>query len=427
MGQDGTIAETGPDAVSTADQAAKSGRGRYKDWRKDVSEPLLEALKNGPAALSEWLSLTCEKAARGSLDPPTAPPEPCVVDGEVVCSPYALLTFMTTTKVNGYFARELNLPSDDEERGEMAAERKERYFSARVLGQVFLSYRIVYAQMAHDKGSDDKKLLDAWCHAPARAVWELVRPQDFDTLSNLSFAVVCCVIDAGLEIGSEWPASLMTAERITTARRALRRTKKMKESVNFASWEHMSCLPLVRACNRCAASQVKSQGRPRICTFIPREKGEEYDVVSCLACTKARKAGSCKLLYVKDSVVEEEVESEDSDDEEDEWDEASISTPKARAPAAQPSPLERMEELLAKNKRGPSIRFGDSTPKKPMGIMEVAIDRRNGQERHELRGGAPAKDIPTHRTPAAPTAATSSARLMTRKVVASETPGAGSS
>ncbi|KZV77799.1 hypothetical protein EXIGLDRAFT_784804 [Exidia glandulosa HHB12029] len=55
------------------------------------------------------------------------------------------------------------------------------------------------------------------------------------------------------------------------------------------------------------------------------------------------------------------------------------------------------------------------------------MDRRNGQERHELRGGAPAKDTPTHRTPAAPAAATSSARLMTRKVVASETPGAGSS
>ncbi|KZV79244.1 hypothetical protein EXIGLDRAFT_707402 [Exidia glandulosa HHB12029] len=300
------------------DKLAQSGSARYTEWKREVVEPLKRALMDSEPELGDWLATTCEKAVQGCLDPPTAPGGPCVVNGEVVCSPYAIPTFISSGKVSRSFASEFDLPADDEPEipPNEASERTERYFSARVLAEVFLSYRIVLAQLV-DAGSKEKRALrDSWFQASVRAACDLVRPAHFAILSNLSFAVVCCVVDSGYEMQSVWPASLMTQDRIRAARKR----------VDFDAWARMSCLPLIRACNLCAASQGKKQGRPRICTFIP---ADDKSIVSCLACTVSGQKSACKIVYVKDSTdgAEQDYgEDENSDDDMDDDAETSTTT-----------------------------------------------------------------------------------------------------
>lgn len=216
-----------------------------------------------------------------------------------MCSPFALGTFLSSSSVDRFFASEFKVREQDEDRLEEVErdELRERYFSAQVLGQVFLAYRVVKVQVKHAASVNEKRqLVDAWFYASSRALSMLVRPGDFAVCSNLSFAVVCCVVDANLHCQTAWPASLMTADRVVAALRGLNETATKEESIDFGLWTLLSCLPLVRACNRCAASQdPKKYGRPRICTYAPCEDGSS--VTSCLACVKGAKTSECSLLF----------------------------------------------------------------------------------------------------------------------------------
>lgn len=227
-----------------------------------------------------------------------APPSPCVVNGNVVASAFVPLSFFPPKNVASFFASEFDQPQEGAPpiAEELEDERRDRQFSCYVLAQVFLAFRITHHQSQYSTREDRGHLLDAWFFMAASALCMLVRPGDFALLPNLAFAVVCCIVEGGYHMQKVWPASLMTAERVDAAQRGLKRIGKHEISINFNDWTAMSCLPLVRPCNRCAASQRKN-GRPRICTFEPR--GEEKKVVSCLACVAHAKSSECELLFVK--------------------------------------------------------------------------------------------------------------------------------
>ncbi|KZV78637.1 hypothetical protein EXIGLDRAFT_783497 [Exidia glandulosa HHB12029] len=355
---------------------AESGYDQLGKWTAEVVEPFREALDKSSAALAEWLRTACANAVAGSVDAPGRPPSPCVVNGDVVASAFAPLSFFPPSKVASFFASEFGEPENGPE--ELKVERLHRLFSCHVLAQVFLAYRITDMQIMYGNDDEEVPLFNSWFFMAARAVCWLVRPGDFALLPNLSFAVVCCIVDAGFHHQRVWPASLMTAERVDAAQRGLRRMGKHERSITFADWAAMSCLPLARPCNRCAASQVTKKGRPRICTFQPRGDGS---VVSCLACVKNGKSSECQLLFVKDaSPKAEDGESEPSDKEEEEEEEEEeavvASTSGTAKPAAGALPNKElfagMHEFLAQNKRKASAEEEPSTPKKHK-IMEVVL------------------------------------------------------
>ncbi|KZV79245.1 hypothetical protein EXIGLDRAFT_707403 [Exidia glandulosa HHB12029] len=359
MAKDAKAAATTAPGVTYAEDNEFAGFERYKEWKRVVWKPFREALDASDPALAEWLDETCSNAAEGRITRPRAPPLPCVVDGMVVCSAFAVNSFLETSSFDRCFASDFALPGEKEKKlpQEEEDERRNRYFSARVLAQVFLAYRIVVEQEEHTaSGKDRDSLIKAWVLASAKALTELVRPDDFAVCENLSFAVVCCVVDAEVHKDKVWPASLMTADRVADALRGMKATGTHAESIDFEAWKFLSCLPLVVACNRCAASRDGKNGRPRICTYAPAKDGDA--VVSCLACSKNNKSSGCRLQYVTNL--------EDSEGEEGEEVTAEMSPEERQASDTLPKadPFHSMKAFLAGTKRKASDDFEAGAPKK---------------------------------------------------------------
>lgn len=205
---------------------------------------------------------------------------------------------MKGTGVHPKFAAEFDIPKPPISLAN-SLEREARCFSAEILTQIFLSWRITCVQTRYAASDEERKRLeDGWVYVSARAIRELIRISDFERLSNMSFAVVCCLVNLGVHLLGIWPAALMTSARIDAAVRGFTTTKTKAPSINFDDYQYLGFLPFVLPCNRCASSQKSTrQGRPRICTFGGRD-----DSV-CLACRKAGKGSQCNLVFCDVSLL----------------------------------------------------------------------------------------------------------------------------
>ncbi|KZV78021.1 hypothetical protein EXIGLDRAFT_784408 [Exidia glandulosa HHB12029] len=409
----------GVDYVDDA-QLATSGYHKMDEWIREVVEPFRVAVKENSAELATWLHTACEVAVAGCTEAPSAPHSLCVEDGKVIGSAFVPLSFMKAEKEASLFAVEFEQPREKDPpiAEELADERRDRQFSSLVLAQVFLAYRITKVQVQSTDKKDQKLLVDAWFYASARALRDLVRPCDFALLSNLCFAVVCCIVDADHHLNTVWPASLMTADRVLAAKRGLNAAGKHTISINFDDWATTNCLPLVLPCNRCAASQdMKKNGRPRICTFDP---GDDDRVVSCLACGINGKSGECTLMFVKDSAATvEDVESDSSEDEKEEEEVVASTVGSAKGvPADLPTAdlYAPMREFLAENKRKVSETAEWSTPKKPKVDEKASPSKKSPAKRDKAAFKTPDKvtaAAPARAAAPAPPAPTGASRAST--------------
>ncbi|KZV79243.1 hypothetical protein EXIGLDRAFT_782602 [Exidia glandulosa HHB12029] len=305
MANSSTASPVQPTKYLSDDDFATSGIQNYKLFCDEICQPLLAAAKSGPPELYAWLGKTNEIVTTGGLEVPP-PPMSCVRDTghglHVIASPWANMAIMEDSDIHADFACEFDLPRRDRNPtpSEKAAdlEHQDRYFSAEILAHIFLSYRVTYIQRKHaDTPEEETILANAWVLATARACRELIRLTDFALLSNMSFAVVCCIVDLGAHLVDDiWPAALMTPDRVDAAERGLTSDADDEPSISFDDYEHLGFLPLVLPCNRCASSLPTSEhGRPRICTFARRDANPGPRV--CLACLKTNEAKHCLLAF----------------------------------------------------------------------------------------------------------------------------------
>ncbi|KZV95174.1 hypothetical protein EXIGLDRAFT_707727 [Exidia glandulosa HHB12029] len=294
------------------------------------------------------------------------------------------MPFRNNNLVHKHFCSEFAFP-DPSPSKEDHHERNARWFSTQTFAQIFVLYRITHLQVESAKTKRD----------------------DFELMSNMSFAVACCIVDAGFHgMLNLWPAALLTPERLAAAERACTETAGHKRSVSFDDFLYLGMLPFVLPCNRCSASLGPGKDQ------------------HCLACRKSGKTNHCSLEYCDDlnedleapsegasEPFEVEEESGDKDnedgkdnDENDSEDEEEVAQSVARESAGPSADLlAGTVSLMRKRKtqgssppapatkRRKTAEKAAATPKKTMSPMKKDDKKKSPVKKDDPKATSPAK------------------------------------